>query len=58
MLQILFANLGTILVLLLLAVVVGLIVRHLVRQHKRGGCAGCSGGCGSCTACHTQPPKS
>ena len=62
MLELIAANLGTIAVFLVLAVVVGLIIRSLYKQKKRGGsCTGCGGSCGSCggcTACHAQPPKS
>lgn len=62
MLELIIANLGSIAVFLVLAVVVGLIIRSLYKQRKRGGsCTGCSGSCGSCggcTACHAQPPKS
>ncbi len=62
MLELIIANLGTIAVFLVLAVVVGLIIRSLYKQKKRGGsCTGCGGSCGSCggcTACHAQPPKS
>ena len=62
MLELITANLGTIAVFLVLAVVVGLIIRSLYKQKKRGGsCTGCGGSCGSCggcTACHPQPPKS
>ncbi len=62
MLELIIANLGSIAVFLVLAVVVGLIIRSLYKQRKRGGsCTGCSGSCGSCggcTACHARPPKS
>ena len=62
MLELIIANLGTIAVFILLAALVGLIIRSLYKQKKRGGsCTGCSGSCGSCggcTACHAQPPKS
>ena len=62
MLELITANLGTIAVFLVLAVVVGLIIRSLYKQKKRGGsCTGCGGSCGSCggcTACHSRPPKS
>lgn len=62
MLELIIANLGSIAVFLVLAVVVGLIIRSLYKQKKRGGsCTGCSGSCGSCggcTACHARPPKS
>ena len=62
MLELILANLGSIAVFLLLAVLVGLIIRSLYKQKKRGGsCTGCGGSCGSCggcTACHAQPPKS
>ena len=62
MLELITANLGTIAVFLVLAVVIGLIIRSLYKQKKRGGsCTGCGGSCGSCggcTACHAQPPKS
>ena len=43
---------GTILVLAILAAVVGLIVRGIVRDRKSGGaCGGCGGGCGGCSGC-------
>ena len=62
MLELIIANLGSIAVFLVLAVVVGLIIRSLYKQKKRGGsCTGCGGSCGSCggcTACHSRPPKS
>ncbi len=62
MLELIIANLGSIAVFLVLAVVVGLIIRSLYKQKKRGGsCTGCGGSCGSCggcTACHARPPKS
>ena len=62
MLELITANLGTIAVFLVLADVVGLIIRSPYKQKKRGGsCTGCGGSCGSCggcTACHARPPKS
>ena len=62
MLELIAANLGTIAVFILLAALVGLIIRSLYKQKKRGGsCTGCSGSggsCGGCTACHAHPPKS
>ena len=62
MLELITANLGTIAVFLVLAVVVGLIIRSLYKQKKRGGsCTGCGGRCGSWgggTALHARPPKS
>ena len=62
MLELIIANLGSIAVFLVLAVVVGLIIRSLYKQKKRGGsCTGCGGSCGSCggcAACHARPPKS
>lgn len=51
MLHFLASNAGTIVLSAVLAVIVGSIVVHLVRQKKRGqptcggGCAGCSGTC-------------
>ena len=44
-------NTGTICIGLALAVVIGLIVRKLYHDHKRGG--GCSCGCG-CDHCSSQ----
>ena len=49
MLELIIANLGSIAVFLVLAVVVGLIIRSLYKQKKRGGsCTGCGGSCGGC----------
>ena len=60
MIQLILANLGTIAVFLVLAAIVGLIVRSLYKQKKRGGCAGCGGSCGACggcSACHPHQTK-
>ena len=56
------ANLGTILVTLLLIALVALIVVKLYRDKKRGGsvCGSCGGGCAACAmrgACHKQEQK-
>ena len=67
MLTWLAANIGTIVVLLVLVAMVGAIVRKLYTDRKNGihscgghcggGCPGCSsrGGCaGRCTSCHPK----
>ncbi len=67
MLTWLTANIGTIVVLLVLAAIVGAIVRKLYTDRKKGihscgghcggGCPGCNsrGGCaGNCTPCSPQ----
>ncbi|MCD8355765.1 MAG: FeoB-associated Cys-rich membrane protein [Clostridia bacterium] len=67
MLSWLAANIGTIVVLIVLVVIVGAIVRKLYTDNKKGihscgghcggGCPGCSskGGCsGSCASCSPQ----
>ena len=63
MLTWLTANIGTIVVLLVLVAIVGAIVRKLYTDRKKGihscggGCPGCNsrGGCaGSCTPCSPQ----
>ena len=41
--------LGSIFVVIVLVAVVGLIIRHLVRQKKKGGCCG---SCAGCQGCH------
>lgn len=43
---------GTIIVLAALAVIVGLIVRSMVRDRKNGKSAKCGGDCGRCGGCH------
>ncbi len=56
MLQWISANIGTIVVGLILLAVVALIVRGMIRDKKQGksscggNCAGCAG-CGSCHKC-------
>lgn len=46
---------GTLIVLAVLALVVFLAVRSLLRARKNGGCSGCSGGCSGCSGgCHTD----
>lgn len=51
-------NLGTILVVLVLAALLILDVRYLIHKKKAGGCAGCpsAGGCASCS-CACSAPK-
>ena len=56
MLQLIVANMGTILICLVLVAVVALIVRSLVRQ-KRQGKSSCGCNCAHCAmhgACHPQ----
>lgn len=48
-------NLGTIAVLAVLGLIVGLVIANLVKKKKRGG--GCSCGCGDCPMsgkCHKE----
>ena len=56
MLEWLSANWGTILVILVLAVVVALIVRTLIRD-KKAGRSSCGAGCAGCAmkgSCHRK----
>ena len=51
------ANIGTILVALVILAVCGVIVRNIVRDRKQGKCS-CGGSCGygcggNCSACHS-----
>ncbi len=54
------ANLGSIVVVLVLLVIVALIVRRLVMDRKAGkhicggSCGSCGGGCGGCGGCPMQ----
>ena len=53
MLQWLSENLGTILVCAVLVLVVGLVIRKIIRDKRSGkscdcGCGGCDGCCSSC----------
>lgn len=42
-------NIGTILVLIILAVVMALVIRSMIRNKKKGRtCGGCSCSCGGC----------
>lgn len=44
-------------IIAILLIVVALIIRSLVKQRSKGGCAGCSGGqgCGGgCCGCHNK----
>lgn len=53
-------NLATIIVGLVILLVVGLIIRKMVRD-KRAGKSGCGCGCGSCPSssmCHSQKKES
>jgi hypothetical protein len=49
---------GDIIVISVILFFVGLAVRSMWKDHKKGGCAGCSGcshSCGSCaSACHMK----
>ena len=54
MLEWLAANLGTIIVVLILAVVVALVIRKMVKD-KKAGRSGCGCGCANCAmkdSCH------
>lgn len=42
---------GNILVGTVLVIMVVVLVRGLINDHKKGGCAGCSGCGGSCAGC-------
>lgn len=56
MLEWLGANWGTILVVLILAVMVGMIVRKMIRD-KKAGKSSCGAGCAGCAmrgACHKE----
>ena len=42
---------GDVIVLAVFAVIIYLVVRSMVKNHKRGGCcSGCSGNCSGCSA--------
>ncbi len=48
---------GTVIVLLIVAALVGLAVFSMVKKHKSGGSCGCGCGCGCCAmagACHEK----
>jgi preprotein translocase subunit SecG len=57
MLKLLFPNLSTVLIVILLILAVALICRSLIRRKKQGrsscGCSGCSG-CAMHGACHKE----
>ncbi|MBR1797058.1 MAG: FeoB-associated Cys-rich membrane protein [Clostridiales bacterium] len=59
MLDWLQANTGNIIILLILAVVVALVIRSMIKDKKSGkGSCGCN--CGSCAmagSCHSEPKK-
>jgi hypothetical protein len=52
-------NIGTIVVLLVVCVLVGLVVAKMIRDKKSGksscscgsSCSSCGGGCGCCNSC-------
>lgn len=54
MLQWISANIGTILISLVLLAVVALIIRSMMRDKKQGksSCGGNCASCGGCCACH------
>ncbi len=57
MLEWIASNLGTIIVLLILAVVIGMAIRSLVKQKKSSAACGCGCGCAGCAmegVCHTS----
>ena len=47
MMQWILAHWGDILVLAVLTLIVGLVIRNMLRDKKKGKCCGCSG----CTGC-------
>ena len=49
-------TMGDIIVLAALAVIIGLIVRGMIRDKKAGKCSGCSG-CSGCTGCAGCPSR-
>lgn len=57
MFSFLLNNVGTILTGLVLILVVGLVVRSMIRD-KRSGKSSCGGNCGACGACHSAGCKS
>lgn len=56
MLQWISANIGTILISLVLLAVVALIIRSMMRDKKQGKsfCGGNCAGCAACGACHNK----
>ncbi len=56
MLQWISANIGTILISLVLLAVVALIIRSMMRDKKQGrsSCGGNCAGCAACGACHNK----
>ena len=48
---------GDIIVLTVLAGIVLLAVRSLLKSRARGGCSGCSGCSGNCSGCHYSCSK-
>ena len=51
-----YMDLSTLIILVILAVIIGAVVRIMIRDKKAGkGCGGCAGGCGHCAGssmCH------
>ena len=56
MLQWISANIGTILISLVLLAVVALIIRSMMRDKKQGksSCGGNWAGCAACGSCHNK----
>ena len=56
MLQWISANIGTVLISLVLLAVVTLIIRSMVHDKKQGksSCGGNSAGCAACGSCHNK----
>lgn len=52
----LIANGGTIIVCVVLLCLLGLVIWHMVRSRKRGGCAGCPHA-GTCSTCSAEAKK-
>ena len=51
-----YMKLSKLIILVILAVIIGAVVRIMIRDKKAGkGCGGCAGGCGGCAGssmCH------
>ena len=56
MMQWILARWGDILVLAALALIVGLVIRNMLRDKKKGNCCGCSSckGCSRSSACQRE----
>ena len=51
-------NIGTFVVLVIVACIVGLAARKVWKDKKSGkSCSSCGGSCGGCSGCHPAPSK-